>query len=105
MRLKQTPVSIAPDVRPADAEALIAEEIMHHGDVDIIEIDLVVAQSAAGVGAPVVPEVSDDAGAQEVGGFEEGSWGGVDDGAVGEGDGSSLGETGGKGGTDGSRRE
>lgn len=99
MRLEQPPIRIPPNLRPINIQPLLRQQLLYHRDVDVVQVDFVVADPAL-VGVPVVPEVPDDAGTQQVRGFEELGGGWVDDCAVGEGDGAGLGEAGGESGPD-----
>lgn len=67
---KKAPVRITPDSSPADFQAFLAEELLHHWYVDVVKVDLGVTQTAF-VFAPVVPKVVDDAGAECVRGLKK----------------------------------
>ena len=84
MPLEQSAVRVAPHPRPADRQALFAEEPFDHGDVEVIQVDLAVPDAGV-VEAPVVPEVADDAAPEGVGGVEVGDRGRFLDCAVGDG--------------------
>ena len=84
MVLEQPAVRVPPHPRPADGQSRLLHEASDHRDVDVVEVDFTVADPAL-VGAPVLPEVADDAAPEGVGGVEVGDRGRFLDCAVGDG--------------------
>lgn len=63
MTLEQPAVRVAPHTCPAYWEAFCAQKTVDHGDIEVVQVDLAVADATL-VEAPVLPEVADDAGGE-----------------------------------------